>query len=164
LGLKLSHTRVYEPQIRASFAAWLKSPSSTIRYSLSVLVTSKRSSDFLLCKRSEQLFRRMAEIALQYASQLGKNVKRFRGVLVFKAHRLSYHSTLGWRVIKKKKTLPKIPLGLRCSVLGVDLQRSNSCFCSLLIQEPCTLNPQLTTLHPKPYTLNPKPETFNPGT
>jgi len=32
------------------------------------------------------------------------NVKRFRGGLVFKAHRLVYHSTLGWRVIKKKKT------------------------------------------------------------
>jgi len=30
-------------------------------------------------------------------------VKRFRGGLVFKAHRLVYHSTLGWRVIKKKK-------------------------------------------------------------
>jgi len=33
------------------------------------------------------------------------NVKRFRGGLVFKAHRLVYHSTLGWRVIKKKKTI-----------------------------------------------------------
>ena len=30
-------------------------------------------------------------------------MKRFRGVLVFKAHRLLYHSTLGLRVIKKKK-------------------------------------------------------------
>jgi len=29
--------------------------------------------------------------------------QRFRGGLVFKAHRLSYHSTLGLRVIKKKK-------------------------------------------------------------
>jgi len=28
---------------------------------------------------------------------------RFRGGLVFKAHRLVYHSTLGLRVIKKKK-------------------------------------------------------------
>ena len=27
----------------------------------------------------------------------------FRGGLVFKAHRLVYHSTLGWRVIKKKR-------------------------------------------------------------
>jgi len=32
-----------------------------------------------------------------------QNVKRFRGGLVFKAHRLLYHSTLGLRVIKKKK-------------------------------------------------------------
>ena len=28
---------------------------------------------------------------------------RFRGGLAFKAHRLLYHSTLGLRVIKKKK-------------------------------------------------------------
>jgi len=34
---------------------------------------------------------------------LSRNVKRFRGGLVFKAHRLLYHSTLGSRVIKKKK-------------------------------------------------------------
>jgi len=33
------------------------------------------------------------------------NVKRFRGRLVFKAYRLVYHSTLGWGVIKKKKSL-----------------------------------------------------------
>jgi len=32
-----------------------------------------------------------------------RNVKRFRGGLVFKAHRLVCHSTLGWRVIQKKK-------------------------------------------------------------
>jgi len=32
-----------------------------------------------------------------------RNVKRFRGGLVFKAYRLVYHSTLGLRVIKKKK-------------------------------------------------------------
>jgi len=30
-------------------------------------------------------------------------VERFRGGLVFKAHRFMYHSTLGSRVIKKKK-------------------------------------------------------------
>jgi len=35
-------------------------------------------------------------------------VKRFRGGLVFKAHRLVYHSTLGWRVIKKKKKKKRI--------------------------------------------------------
>ena len=31
-----------------------------------------------------------------------RNVKRFRGGLVFKAHRLLYHSTLGSRVKKRK--------------------------------------------------------------
>ena len=34
---------------------------------------------------------------------LRRNVKRFRGGFVFKAHRLVYHSTLAWRVIKKKR-------------------------------------------------------------
>ena len=37
---------------------------------------------------------------------LGRNVERFRGGLVFEAHRLLYYSTLGTRVIKKKKNLP----------------------------------------------------------
>jgi len=31
-----------------------------------------------------------------------RDVQRFRGGLVFKAHRLLYHSTLGLREIKKK--------------------------------------------------------------
>ena len=35
--------------------------------------------------------------------EIYKKVQRFRGGLVFKAHRLVYHSTPGWRVIKKKK-------------------------------------------------------------
>ena len=33
---------------------------------------------------------------------LNRNEKRFRGGLVFKARRRSYHSTLGSRVIKKR--------------------------------------------------------------
>jgi len=33
-------------------------------------------------------------------------VQRFRGGLVFKAHRLVHHSTLGLRVTKKKKNEP----------------------------------------------------------
>jgi len=37
------------------------------------------------------------------AQLLYRNVQRFRGGLVFKANRLLYHSTLGVRVIKKKK-------------------------------------------------------------
>ena len=35
-----------------------------------------------------------------------RNVQRFRGGLVFKAHRLLYHSTLGLRVVKKVWGLP----------------------------------------------------------
>ena len=38
-----------------------------------------------------------------YEQLLHINVQRFRGRLVFKAHRLVYHSTLGLRVMKKKK-------------------------------------------------------------
>ena len=34
---------------------------------------------------------------------LCRNVKRFRGGLLFKAHRLVYHSTLVWRVTKKQE-------------------------------------------------------------
>ena len=37
-------------------------------------------------------------------------MKRFRGGLVFKAHRLLYHSTLGLRVIKKKTPAPRAVL------------------------------------------------------
>jgi len=40
---------------------------------------------------------------IEHRQLLSRNVKRFRGGLVCKAHRLVYHSTLGWRVIKKKK-------------------------------------------------------------
>jgi len=38
-------------------------------------------------------------------SVLLRNVNRFRGGLVFKAHRLVYHSTLGLGVLKKKKRI-----------------------------------------------------------
>jgi len=40
-------------------------------------------------------------------------VQRFRGGLVVKAHRLVYHSTLGVRVIKKKKKTPPATRGAR---------------------------------------------------
>jgi len=56
-------------------------------------------------------------------------VKRFRGGLVFKAHRFLYYSTLGSRVIKKKKeyrdcvldaraSQPSLVRGLRFTVYG----------------------------------------------
>ena len=38
---------------------------------------------------------------------LSRNVERFSGGLVFKAHRLVNHSTLGPRVIKKKKNVTR---------------------------------------------------------
>ena len=38
-------------------------------------------------------------------ANLPYNLERFQGGLVFKAHRLSHHSTLGSRVIKKKRGL-----------------------------------------------------------
>jgi len=44
----------------------------------------------------------MSQFSIQ-EQLLRRNVKRFQGGLVLKAHRLVYHSTLGWRVIKKKR-------------------------------------------------------------
>ena len=38
-------------------------------------------------------------------------MERFQGGLVFKAHRLLYHSALGSRVIEKKKK--KVPVGYK---------------------------------------------------
>ena len=41
--------------------------------------------------------------ALQWKQVLGRHVERFRGGLVFKAHEMVFHSTLGSTVIKKKE-------------------------------------------------------------
>ena len=46
---------------------------------------------------------------------LYRNVQRFRGGLVFKAHRLLYHSSLGSRVMKKKKRARKLQSALKLS-------------------------------------------------
>ena len=55
-----------------------------------------------------KLQRRAAPIEVPYSKLIdvcitARNMQRFRGGLAFKAHRLSYHSTLGFRVIEKKK-------------------------------------------------------------
>jgi hypothetical protein len=50
--------------------------------------------------------------------QLRRNVKRFWRGLVFKAHRLLYHSTLGSRVIKKKKKYRVSRFGLGRDLSG----------------------------------------------
>ena len=75
---------------------------------------------------------------------LHKNVQRFRGGLVFKAHRLLYHTTLGLRVIKKKKTREdKAVVDFRTQTLNL---------------EPYMLKtPKPQNLCPTPYTLNPEP-------
>jgi len=51
---------------------------------------------------------------------LRRNVNRFRGGLVFKARRRVHHSTLGWRVIKKKKKntrMQEATMAVKCAVV-----------------------------------------------
>ena len=72
---------------------------------------------------------------------LYRNVQRFRGGLVFKAHRPLYHPTLGSRVIKKKKKYR---------------QKSTCCVARVEPLPPWypgwheTLNPQPSSLNPDP--------------
>ena len=42
-------------------------------------------------------------VLIDVVHTLDRNVKRFAGGLVLKAHTLLYHSTLGFRVMKKRK-------------------------------------------------------------
>ena len=66
-------------------------------------------------KRGRNARRKPGSSAKRKEELIRRNVERFREVLVFKAHRLLYHSTLGLRVIKKKKNeilstnLEKVP-------------------------------------------------------
>jgi hypothetical protein len=46
------------------------------------------------------------------------NVQRFRGGLVFQAHGLVYHSTLGLRVIKKKKNTPALSTDMEANTIN----------------------------------------------
>ena len=55
-----------------------------------------------------RLFRPPPSPGVQVLVLLRRNVERFRGGLVFKAHRRVYHSTLGWRVTKKMEEDPSI--------------------------------------------------------
>ena len=73
-------------------------------------VNCARQVDFLLEGRTPPceygMLDRFHLRSVQFSIQkqlLRRNVKRFRGGLVFKAHKLLIHSTLGWKVIKKKK-------------------------------------------------------------
>ena len=64
-------------------------------------------------------------------------MKRFRRGLIFKARRLLYHSTLGSRVIKKKKRFRPAPPGhtLRFRTLCLGLRGMNECV-SLICHAP----------------------------
>jgi len=81
-------------------------------------------------------------------------VKWLRGGLVFKAHRLLYYSTLGLRVIKKKKkeswTRMQVVAGDKLVVYG-GMGESK-------------YNPKPDTRKPKPENQNPKPENPKPQT
>jgi len=63
----------------------------------------------LLQEQTRDNLLRLADVAIRSTEfcVLYRNVQRFRSGLVVKAHRLSYHSTLGLRVIKKKKKKKK---------------------------------------------------------
>jgi len=64
-----------------------------------------------------------------------RNVKRFRGGLVFKAHRLLYHSTLGLRVIKKKRSRrEECGENHFCARSAAAAFANASCRCDLLVQ------------------------------
>ena len=69
---------------------------------------------------------------------LYKNMQRFRGGLVFKAHRRLYHSTLGLRVIKKKKHGRQL-----------EFQRSDKC-----PMRPGSLPSKVDGTEPRPARVN----------
>ena len=78
-----------------------------------------------------------------------REVQRFRGGHVFKAHRLVYHPTLGLRVIKKEKKELKYStgcepvqgVGLGFRVTGAGLYRDTS-----LIRNSPLVGPYSTTM------------------
>ena len=84
------------------------------------------------CRRLDSLCR-----SVQFSIKeqlLRRNAKRFPGGLVFKAHRLVYHSTVGWRVIKKKKApTPFVNQKGICHLL-VHCDGSNYCCWRCLVQ------------------------------
>jgi len=66
-----------------------------------------------VCKREREFFIDNLLVRIHFIIMMirwtGRNVQRFQGGLVFKAHRLVYHSILGWRVMKKKKKHRNMP-------------------------------------------------------
>jgi len=83
--------RTYIPRTRG---CGLRSRFLVSGFELGVLTLSRRGSRARL----------PAQLAW-FGFIVHRNVKRFRGGLAIQAHRISYHSTLGSRGMKKKKTL-----------------------------------------------------------
>ena len=130
LSLELSDTQVYEPEIRALLGTPsnfcdvvpLPPPSTSIgrqaRHSarpptpldiVHWIPINTQSPCCFSVAFSHATRGGSRDIALGsdslnrlHPSLLRRNVKLFRGGLTFKAHRLVHHSTLGWRLIKKK--------------------------------------------------------------
>ena len=96
----LSLSRSLSPQLSHSHTLTLSAPPPTPFWVL--------QGQNVGCRIEEQLLRR--------------NVKRFRGGLVFKAHRLVYHSTLVLKVRKKKMKIQ----GSGESFQGPEVRRQNS--------------------------------------
>ena len=86
---------------------------------------------------------RVREERLEVAAQVGSYLRLIDFV---------YHSTLGLRVTKKKRRLPRSER----STLNAPSHPST------LDPRPSTLNPQPSTLDPRPSTLTPRPSTLNP--
>jgi len=64
---------------------------------------SRRLGIFFFFITLDQVLKR--PLGLELSNHTLTAVQRFRGGLVFETHRLLYHSTLGLRVIKKKRRL-----------------------------------------------------------
>jgi hypothetical protein len=87
------------------------------------------------------------------AQVLSRNVEQF----VFKDLRLLYHSTLGSRVIKRKRDSDaRTPLHL-AALAGREGVAE-------VLSTPYTIHSTPFTLHHSPYTLHPTPYTQNPYT
>ena len=76
-------------------------------------------------------------------------LQRFRGGLVFKAHRLLYHATVGLRVIKKKEDLLGVLGRVRDADGGWDADASSQVYrsLSLSLARSLSLSPSLSLSH-----------------
>jgi len=70
-------------------------------------------------------------ISTWWAQLLYRNVQRFRGGLVFKAHRLLYHSTLGLRVTKCVREVGASGAGLGRSEVSASPQSGSKSSCPI---------------------------------